>query len=299
MSAAAPDDPEAEMHGQLELAPAPLPSRPVIRREALGAEIFYWALIDSLDASYYVDHYSLTVPTLFDSTPAGFEYHYFQVIAHEADPYGWWASTPDSGYSVDNLAPYAPQCLAGEQSFVPEGITLTWAPNEEPDLDHYVVYRGTSADFVPGPASLVISLEETEYFDGDWRWDGGYWYKVTAVDRNGNESCYALFGPDGVTGGDPPATPLATYLAQNHPNPFNPSTRIAFGLSAPGHVSLRIYDAAGRLVRTLYDGYREAGVYAETWDGRGDAGRAATSGVYFYKLQAGAFTETKKMVLLK
>jgi hypothetical protein len=138
-----------------------------------------------------------------------------------------------------------------------------------------------------------------EYFDSAWRWNSGYYYKVSAIDIHGNESGFALLTPDGVTGTDTPKAPDATYLSQNYPNPFNPTTSIAFGLSAPAHVSLRIYDAAGRLVRVLVAGSRPAGTYSELWDGRDSSGHAVASGIYFYRLNAGAFESTKKMILLR
>jgi flagellar hook assembly protein FlgD len=93
--------------------------------------------------------------------------------------------------------------------------------------------------------------------------------------------------------------PEAPFLAQNFPNPFNPSTTIAFGLKETGHVSLRVYDAAGRLVVTLIDESRPAGSYSMTWNGLSDSGSKAASGVYFYRLTAGTFVETRKMILLK
>ncbi len=102
-----------------------------------------------------------------------------------------------------------------------------------------------------------------------------------------------------VTGGETPSVPRANFLRQNHPNPFNPMTTIRFGLAEPAHVTLRIYDTAGRLVRVLVNERRAAGRCDITWDGRDGAGRPAASGVYFYKLNAGAFMETKKMVLLR
>jgi flagellar hook assembly protein FlgD len=64
-------------------------------------------------------------------------------------------------------------------------------------------------------------------------------------------------------------------------------------------VSLRIYDAAGRLVRVLIAGTKPAGNYSEAWDGLDASGRASASGIYFYRLDAGAFAQTRKMVLLR
>ncbi|HKW13104.1 MAG TPA: FlgD immunoglobulin-like domain containing protein [Candidatus Krumholzibacteria bacterium] len=88
-------------------------------------------------------------------------------------------------------------------------------------------------------------------------------------------------------------------LSQNVPNPFNPVTTISYTLPAGNHVSLSIYDASGRLVRTLVDEVKPSGSHQVTWNGMDNTHAPVSSGVYFYRLQAGAFSETKKMVLLK
>ena len=88
-------------------------------------------------------------------------------------------------------------------------------------------------------------------------------------------------------------------LAQNYPNPFNPSTTIRYSVKENAHVSLKIYNVAGRLVRTLVDGDKAAGAYREAWKGRNNAGVPVSSGVYFYKLVSKNFSMTRKMVLLK
>ena len=95
-------------------------------------------------------------------------------------------------------------------------------------------------------------------------------------------------------------TPQSRFsLLQNHPNPFNPSTTISFSLRERGAVSLAVYDVAGRLVRVLIDGVKEAGSHDVAWNGKDSAGRGVASGVYFYRLEAGEFIETRKMVLLR
>jgi flagellar hook assembly protein FlgD len=92
---------------------------------------------------------------------------------------------------------------------------------------------------------------------------------------------------------------LVTSLEQNRPNPFNPQTTISFTLAERTQVHLGVYDVDGALVRTLVNEPRAAATYESRWDGRDESGHAAASGVYFYKLTAGSFTQTKKMVLLK
>lgn len=88
-------------------------------------------------------------------------------------------------------------------------------------------------------------------------------------------------------------------LQPNYPNPFNPSTQIRFSVAHAGHVSLEIYDAAGRHVRTLVDDTRAADEHTVTWDGRDDTGAAVAAGVYLYRLQAGDDARTRRMVLVK
>jgi len=95
--------------------------------------------------------------------------------------------------------------------------------------------------------------------------------------------------------------PLSAFsLQQNFPNPFNPATRISFDVPDGGaNVSLVIYDSAGRLVRTLVNGYEPQGTREVSWLGENDQGQPVSSGVYFYKLTAPSFSKTKKMVLLR
>ena len=95
------------------------------------------------------------------------------------------------------------------------------------------------------------------------------------------------------------ATPKFTKLAQNFPNPFNPSTTIKFDLKEKGLVTLKVYNVAGQLVRTLVDDVRDAAAYSIVWDGRNNTGSAVASGIYFYKMETKDFSQTRKMVLLR
>jgi hypothetical protein len=104
--------------------------------------------------------------------------------------------------------------------------------------------------------------------------------------------------------GDPlsasvPARHSVFALHQNHPNPFNPTTTIAFSLPEQLHACLIIYDLGGRRIRTLVNGVQSEGVKQAVWDGKDSAGNPVSSGVYFYRLKAGGKVLTKKMVLLK
>ena len=99
-----------------------------------------------------------------------------------------------------------------------------------------------------------------------------------------------------VTGvkSDPNVVAMGYQLEQNYPNPFNPSTSIAFALAKAGEVKLQIFNALGQQVATLVNGKMSAGQHHVTWDARD-----VPSGIYFYKLEAGTFNQTRKMVLMK
>ena len=88
-------------------------------------------------------------------------------------------------------------------------------------------------------------------------------------------------------------------LEQNHPNPFNPATTIQYTLSEATQVRLTIYNVLGQSVRELVNNGQGAGVYRVTWDGRNNLGKAVTSGVYLYRLEAGANRSVRKMILAK
>ncbi len=93
--------------------------------------------------------------------------------------------------------------------------------------------------------------------------------------------------------------PREFVLAQNHPNPFNASTRIEFSLPEPGLINLDVYDILGRYVTTLLEGFVPAGIQQTTWDGTDHRGDDVGSGVYFYRLTTDDHSELKKMLLLK
>ncbi|HTO95274.1 MAG TPA: FlgD immunoglobulin-like domain containing protein, partial [Bacteroidota bacterium] len=95
------------------------------------------------------------------------------------------------------------------------------------------------------------------------------------------------------------ARPSAYALAQNFPNPFNPSTVIRYDLPQAGNVSLKVFDVAGREVVTLVDGAQEAGSYQVRFDATNARVGGLASGVYFYTVRAGNFAQTKKMLLIK
>jgi len=98
--------------------------------------------------------------------------------------------------------------------------------------------------------------------------------------------------------------PTDLYLSQNYPNPFNPTTRIDYSIQNDGLVKLRVYDILGNEVATLVNERKTSGNYSVEFSAKGGSASGGNayelpSGIYFYKLTAGTFTETKKLILLK
>jgi hypothetical protein len=137
----------------------------------------------------------------------------------------------------------------------------------------------------------VADAPAGEMFDSGAATDRSYEYTLVVERQNGTE---ARSAPVLVN-----ALAPSLWLGQNHPNPFNPSTTIRFGLPVASAIALRIYDVSGRAVRTLAHGPRAAGDYDLAWDGRDDRGTAVAAGVYFYRLSSGSETLTRKMILVK
>jgi hypothetical protein len=230
--------------------------------------------------------YGLDVPTIGDSTIALGGYNStFLVRAATAASLTYYESDPDSGYSVDNLAPGIPGMFAFAAN------NLTWNESTAKDFDYFSVYGSNVDNFAN--ATLVnytigtnMNVSASPY---------AYYY-VTATDFSGNEGKPAkVHAATGV--GDTPSSYILSV--SNYPNPFNPRTTVKYTIPGHARVSVRVFDASGALVATLFDGERAAGAYSVEWDGRGANGLALSSGVYFARVSSNGETRTKKMVLLK
>jgi hypothetical protein len=262
---------------------------------------YAWEWLENVTAAQE-SSYTATVPSLYDRTPSDPAWQTFMVTAHTRDPVVFYDSPVDSGYSLDNIAPAPPESLACEYVRAPEtGLQLTWNPSPESDFSHYNVYAIFPTAMSPEVANYILIGTPTgpSFFYGSFNPDYGYSFGVEAEDVHGNKSGWMVCDADEVTGTGDAGIPEAVYLSQNVPNPFNPATRIRFGVRETSAVTLAIYDVAGRLVRILVHKSLGPGHYVEDWDGRDDHGRAVASGVYFYRLDAGARSVSRRMVLLR
>ena len=158
----------------------------------LGALTYYWEYLGTQKA-YHLPTYSMVAPTTGDSIAGSNPVTAFLVQAWAAGGSNWWSSAPDSGYSVDNLAPLTPAPFTGQ--YASGTATLHWAVNPAADLAEYRLYRGTTAGFVPGPANLLAAQPDTGYVDAAGK---PSYYKLCAVDVHGNVSGFSTLLPSGT-----------------------------------------------------------------------------------------------------
>jgi len=256
----------------------------------------YWQYITSLP-SHGLAHYSYACPTLADSTPQGIPWRYFFITAATGNPEIYWDSPPDSGYSVDNIAPSTP-ANAVLAPLANGRIRLSWTlDGTDPDVSHYAVYRSATSGFPVRDSTRLQMTTDSTIVDSSTSVGNKYFYRITTVDVHGNES---IPTPElGITVTALPGVsemnlPDEFGLSQNYPNPFNPSTIIRYALPYKSNVSLTVFNTLGQQVAQLANGDMEAGYHQVQFDGNG-----LSSGVYFYRIHAGDFVETKRLILLK
>jgi len=177
-----------------------------------------------------------------------------------------------------------------------EGVILEWRTSGEHDLLGFNLYcRGSEEelDHRVNPELIQAGAGRTIYHDAGVRSQGTYIYRLTQLTTNGREI------PLGELAVEFTPRPREISLLPNVPNPFNPTTSIAFTLPSTGHVVLDILDASGRRVRRLASGSHEAGVHRMIWDGTDDGGRPVASGTYFARLSAGGRSESRRLNLIR
>jgi hypothetical protein len=170
-----------------------------------------------------------------------------------------------------------------------EGVVMNGLPGD-PQTDDSGYYAGVVDT---GWCGVVIpTSEDCLFLPEDIVYIG---VNCDQTDQNYEEECFS----EDVDQDKNNMVPKDYMLAQNHPNPFNPSTEIMFGLPKAGFVTLKIYNILGQELTTLINRSMSAGIYRVIWNGTDRSGRAVSSGVYFYRMQSGDFSQTKEMLLLK
>jgi hypothetical protein len=248
-------------------------------------------------SAYNDSSYRVEVTTLADSSSTSDGISEYRVIANMEE--GNFVSETATGYSVDNIAPSVPEGLSALVSA--EGIILNWIPNSEEDFQYYGIYRSTESDFEPDSMdTYTYATSDTSFIDSDVEVGAAYYYSISAFDYSGNESKFSTqVGNVYLAIDDALLIPSHFTLHSNHPNPFNPITTLRYDLPSDALVTLSIYDMLGREITQLVNTTQQAGFKSVQWDATASMGRPVSAGVYLYRIQAGEFVQTKKMVLLK
>ena len=199
-------------------------------------------------------------------------------------------TTPVNIYAVDNYS-VASMTISFSGFINVEGfdLTLTFDTNER-----------------------LLDMEVGAILDPNISTDSYETIQIVIADHHGNEKVYefeelqqlGLYQQMAVvnnitTSTDDMLSPQTFALHQNYPNPFNPETSISYDLARDGLVSIKVHDLRGTLVKTLVRDVQPSGQKTVKWDGTNDLGQKVSAGLYFYRIEAEGFSDTKKMVLLK
>ena len=256
-----------------------------------------------------------------DSTKGDLDFHLqmFSPLIDAGDPniidvdgtrsdIGLYGGPYGEQYHYLDLAPRTPINLNATLDSLTVG--LTWNKNTEADFRDYNIYRDTTKDFMIDSTKLLLSQNDTTFTDIIPDYVPKIYYKITAVDNQGNES-----EPSEEVGfiltsiNDNQMTINDYRLYQNYPNPFNPLTKISYRLKERGYVKLYVYDIKGELVSVLVNQTQDAGFYEVDFVGNGlptvPNNSDLSSGIYIYQIMVRnennipVFSDMKKMIYLK
>lgn len=237
------------------------------------------------------DQYALVVPTLADEGEVSDPRFGFIVTAHLSDGRTYYTSPSQQGFSIDQTAPAAPENLFG--SYASNTLDLGWEKVETDDLAEYLVYQ-----VVSGAEMFLGSTAQPEFRVADP--DFSAVYRVSAVDRAGNESEKAEIGSPDISGApDGGVAELRVASLTAYPNPFNPRTTVYFSVPSDTYVRLTVYDVAGRRVRDLTEGMFHAGEHAIDWNGEDRSGRVMACGTYIVRLETEGHEQVQRVTLVK
>jgi hypothetical protein len=197
-----------------------------------------------------------------------------------------------NNFAVDTVEEIVPAGVVPVELFsfnanvIGSDVKLTWITATELNNQGFELFRnGVKLAFIEGRGT---TNEKQEYFYEDIDLQPGIFnYRLEQIDFDGTRNISAEISVQIFI-------PSVFILEQNYPNPFNPNTKISWQSPVGSHQSLKVYDILGNEVATLVDEYRDAGIYEIDFNAN-----YLSSGVYFYTLTAGAFVESRKMILLR
>jgi len=279
---------------------------------------FYRSKYDGLDNTYQIADYSVwrlenddqwdaigmfnavqdsvyyyVAPTLCDSTVQGNCLSTFKVSAHTNNPDIFYYSDTLSGYSVDNIAPEAPQGL--KSAIVANGVQLDWESNDEEDFQYYKIYKSDQpiTDLSYSEIDSFTTVDTT-YLDTEVEVDNQYYYRIVAYDYAGNQSDLSNEVNLEFTAIEDSRVLDKFNMGQNQPNPFVNSTTIQYTIPDHSFVNISVYTMLGTKITTLVNEDKGSGSYSFEW-----SPDDIKPGIYFYILKAHDVVITRKLIILK
>ena len=178
-------------------------------------------------------------------------------------------------------------------------ILLTWDAVLDDEFQYYLLERSTDPEFSYNVVNTY--LPSNQYEDHDIEFETEYFYRVS-YNSGGEWSEYSeiiSITMQWMNIGNSKGLPNDYRLNQNCPNPFNPTTTLSYELPKDILVNIVIYDTMGKIIKTLVNGFQTSGYKTIKWDATNEQDYPVSAGLYIYKIQAGHFVDTKKMILLK
>ena len=244
-----------------------------IKTSKLPTNKAYWN-----DSDYF--HISISGDGFFNGPYSG-NYSFYE--RKQFIQYVWYPDTPDWLHKI-----------------IPDGSRLIWDDWISNFQDHSEYgYSDPQPTFTNTDTTIGFHIKNDKMsLTTEWNKKSGVltYYHYIGTDSSGQMPLDLEFVLDSniVSGINERSIPKEFFLAQNFPNPFNPSTNISFSVPSKSFISLKVFDVLGREVATIVSEEMSAGRYSRQWNAE-----KLSNGIYFYRLHSGTFTETKKLVLLK
>ena len=201
---------------------------------------------------------------------------------------------PDMGAHETTIAALVGFTLYSMETYV----TLTWTPTTDEAFQYYFLERSTDEEFIENIEGNYLT--NSYYEDNSLEFDTEYFYRVSYYANGQSEYSEVLSVTlEAVNVDDGEQLPTVYALHQNYPNPFNPVTNLSYDLPEDAMVNITIFDMMGKVVRTLVNGQQSAGYKRLQWSATNNSGHPISAGLYIYTIQAGDFSQTRKMILLK
>jgi hypothetical protein len=262
---------------------------------------FDWS--DASGATYYI--FQLSKYPLFDSLvindttplpPITLQYntqYYWRMKSGNTCGTGNWS--PVWTFTTIPAPPPVPVLIC-DTANVPLNPTLDW--NDVPTAISYRIQVSTVPTFTSTIINAVVNVSQYTIPSGVLSYSSHFYWRVNATNIGGSSPWSTICSFNTIVQSGirnvSSEVPTENKLYSNYPNPFNPITNIKFSILNSGQVKLIVYDVQGREVQTLVNEYMKPGTYEVSFDGS-----KLTSGVYFYRISTGDFTETRKMLMIK